>query len=82
MTLHKYTGDCNVDINPIKTWNFHCWNEIYIRGLGLYWPEEYDGWCAIDATPQREFGKMAQCGPAPKTAILNGNVTKIEPEVH
>jgi len=34
----------------------------------------YDGWQALDATPQEESEGVMQCGPAPLTAIKNGEI--------
>ena len=71
--VHRYMGDVNVDVDPKKVWNYHCWNEVYIKGP-KFWPNEYDGWSVIDATPQNVMQDQAQCGPAPKKAILTGQV--------
>lgn len=32
----------------------------------------YDGWQAVDATPQEMSAGIMQCGPAPVKAIKNG----------
>ena len=32
----------------------------------------YDGWQALDATPQERSSGVFQCGPAPVTAIKKG----------
>jgi len=34
----------------------------------------YDGWQALDATPQEESEGVMQCGPAPVKAIKNGEI--------
>ena len=47
-----------------SVWNFHVWNEVFLRGTG-HWPEKYAGWAAVDATPQESSNGMMQCGPAP-----------------
>nr|CAB3266931.1 transglutaminase [Phallusia mammillata] len=51
-------------------WNFHVWNEAFFKRPDLI--EGYDGWQAVDATPQEESGGIMQCGPAPVKAIKNG----------
>ena len=34
----------------------------------------YDGWQAVDATPQEESSGVFQCGPAPVTAVKKGEI--------
>ena len=34
----------------------------------------YDGWQAVDATPQEESGGIMRCGPAPVKAIKEGEI--------
>ena len=41
----------NPEIGSDSIWNFHVWNEVFLRGRG-HWPEIYAGWAAVDATPQ------------------------------
>uniref|UniRef100_F6QUA3 protein-glutamine gamma-glutamyltransferase n=1 Tax=Ciona intestinalis TaxID=7719 RepID=F6QUA3_CIOIN len=53
-------------------WNFHVWNEGFFRRPDL--PKGYDGWQAVDATPQEESSGVMQCGPAPIKAIKNGEI--------
>ena len=55
MVIDSYVSD---DISELKNfsnddsiWNFHVWNEVFVRGKG-HWPENYAGWAAVDATPQ------------------------------
>ena len=55
MVIDSYVSD---DISELKNfsnddsiWNFHVWNEVFVRGKG-HWPEKYAGWAADDATPQ------------------------------
>ena len=37
-------------------------------------PDGYDGWQAVDATPQEVSLGLYQTGPAPLTAIKNGSL--------
>ncbi|XP_064199960.1 protein-glutamine gamma-glutamyltransferase 4-like [Anguilla rostrata] len=62
--LDKMTSD--------SIWNFHVWNDVWMKRRDL--PGGYDGWQALDATPQEESGGIYQCGPCPLKAIKNGEV--------
>ncbi|XP_048752164.2 protein-glutamine gamma-glutamyltransferase K-like isoform X2 [Ostrea edulis] len=64
-------GEPIEDMND-SVWNFHVWNESWIRRLDL--PEGYDGWQAHDATPQEASEGIMRCGPAPLKAIKEGHV--------
>ncbi|XP_064640314.1 protein-glutamine gamma-glutamyltransferase K-like isoform X2 [Lineus longissimus] len=55
-----------------SVWNFHVWNESYMKRLDL--PDGYDGWQAHDSTPQEVSEHLMRCGPAPVIAIKNGDV--------
>lgn len=48
------------------------WNEAWFRRADL--PEGYDGWQALDATPQENSEGVMQCGPASVKAIKEGAV--------
>jgi transglutaminase 1 len=61
----KIEGDDSV-------WNFHLWNEIWTKRNDL--PAGYDGWQALDSTPQEMSDGVFQAGPAPLKAIKSGNV--------
>lgn len=39
-------------------------------------PGNFEGWNAIDATPQELSERIFQCGPAPVKAIKNGDMDK------
>ncbi|KAL4235095.1 Transglutaminase/protease-like ues [Mactra antiquata] len=54
-------------------WNFHVWNDIWMARPDL--PEGYNGWQAIDATPQETSDGIYCMGPMPIKAIKEGNVT-------
>ena len=53
--------------------NFHVWNETWMRRPDL--PSGFDGWQAVDATPQEEspIGGGYKTGPSPIKAIRDGN---------
>ncbi|XP_067652090.1 protein-glutamine gamma-glutamyltransferase K-like [Haliotis asinina] len=55
-----------------SVWNFHVWNESYLRRLDL--PAGYDGWQAHDSTPQELSEGVMRCGPASLKAIKEGHV--------
>jgi len=56
-----------------SVWNFHVWNDAWMKRADLPY-SGYDGWQSIDATPQEPSSGIYQCGPAPLTAIRNGQV--------
>ena len=43
-------------------WNFHVWNEAWMKRSDLANGSEYDGWQAVDGTPQEKSGKVFRCG--------------------
>ena len=53
-------------------WNYHVWNEVWMKRPDL--PEGYEGWQAIDATPQETSNDIFQCGPSSVKAIKKGAV--------
>ncbi|XP_063306716.1 protein-glutamine gamma-glutamyltransferase 4 isoform X1 [Pelobates fuscus] len=55
-----------------SVWNFHVWNEVWMKRPDL--PSGYDGWQALDSTPQEPSQGVFQCGPCSVTAIKNGDV--------
>lgn len=59
------------ELSNDSVWNFHVWNEVWMtRGdLGT----DYNGWQAIDATPQELSGGTYCCGPASVAAIKRGD---------
>ncbi|NXP06928.1 TGM4 glutamyltransferase, partial [Thinocorus orbignyianus] len=55
-----------------SVWNFHVWNDVWMKRTDL--PSGFDGWQAIDSTPQEQSQGMFQCGPCPLKAIREGDV--------
>ncbi|NXI90103.1 TGM4 glutamyltransferase, partial [Psophia crepitans] len=55
-----------------SVWNFHVWNDVWMKRADL--PSGFDGWQAIDSTPQEQSQGTFQCGPCPLKAIKDGDV--------
>ncbi|NXU54874.1 TGM4 glutamyltransferase, partial [Turnix velox] len=55
-----------------SVWNFHVWNDVWMKRSDL--PPGFDGWQAIDSTPQEQSQGIFQCGPCPLKAIRDGDV--------
>ncbi|XP_069051328.1 protein-glutamine gamma-glutamyltransferase 4 [Lepisosteus oculatus] len=75
LTIDIYLNQKGEKLNDITTdsvWNFHVWNDVWMKRPDL--PEGYDGWQALDATPQEESEGIFQCGPSPLSAIKKGEV--------
>ncbi|NXJ89693.1 TGM2 glutamyltransferase, partial [Corythaixoides concolor] len=53
-------------------WNFHCWVESWMARPDL--ASGYDGWQALDPTPQEKSEGVFCCGPAPVKAIKEGDL--------
>ncbi|XP_065705788.1 protein-glutamine gamma-glutamyltransferase 2 isoform X1 [Patagioenas fasciata] len=53
-------------------WNFHCWVESWMARPDL--APGYDGWQALDPTPQEKSEGVFCCGPAPVRAIREGDL--------
>jgi len=54
-----------------SVWNFHVWNDVWFRRQDLG-EEKYNGWQALDATPQETSDGKYQCGPCPLPAVKEG----------
>ncbi|XP_065150830.2 coagulation factor XIII A chain-like [Paramisgurnus dabryanus] len=84
-SAHDNTGNLMTDIvldeagrvNKGKTkdsvWNYHCWNEVYMKRLDL--PPQYSGWQVIDSTPQETSDGLYRCGPTSVNAIKEGEIS-------
>ncbi|XP_043845725.1 protein-glutamine gamma-glutamyltransferase 2 [Dromiciops gliroides] len=53
-------------------WNYHCWLEAWMARPDLQ--PGYNGWQAIDPTPQEKSEGTYCCGPSSVKAIKNGDV--------
>ncbi|XP_067090640.1 protein-glutamine gamma-glutamyltransferase 2 [Osmerus mordax] len=53
-------------------WNYHCWVESWMDREDL--SKGYDGWQALDPTPQERSDGVYCCGPCPVRAVREGNV--------
>ncbi|XP_034945845.1 annulin-like isoform X2 [Chelonus insularis] len=67
-------GKIMEELNSDSIWNFHVWNEVWMKRLDL--GEEYHGWQAIDATPQELSEDAYRCGPTSVAAIKRGEVLR------
>lgn len=63
-------------LNTDSVWNFHVWNEVWMRRPDLSKGGGYDGWQVIDATPQEMSGGIFTCGPASVKAIKAGELAR------
>ncbi|XP_063816448.1 protein-glutamine gamma-glutamyltransferase 2 [Pseudophryne corroboree] len=53
-------------------WYFHCWVEAWMSRPDL--GDSYNGWQAIDPTPQEKSEGVYCCGPTPVTAVKEGDL--------
>ncbi|KAL1401749.1 hypothetical protein pipiens_006383 [Culex pipiens pipiens] len=79
LTIDYYFGEDNKHLKEFSsdmTWNFHVWNELWMKrsDLGSGSDELYDGWQAVDATPQELSDGMYKLGPAPVKAVRRGEI--------
>ncbi|XP_021544682.1 protein-glutamine gamma-glutamyltransferase 2 [Neomonachus schauinslandi] len=54
-------------------WNYHCWVESWMSRPDLQ--PGYEGWQALDPTPQEKSEGTYCCGPVPVRAIKEGNLS-------
>ncbi|XP_026580666.1 protein-glutamine gamma-glutamyltransferase 2-like [Pseudonaja textilis] len=52
--------------------NYHCWVESWMTRPDL--PSGYDGWQALDPTPQEKSEGVYCCGPIPVKAVKDGQL--------
>lgn len=62
------------ELNSDSIWNFHVWNEVWMGRPDL--GSKYDGWQAVDATPQEQSDNLYQCGPTSVYAVKQGEVKR------
>uniref|UniRef100_A0A3Q3WSN6 protein-glutamine gamma-glutamyltransferase n=1 Tax=Mola mola TaxID=94237 RepID=A0A3Q3WSN6_MOLML len=76
LTIDKYYDDHGERSSESKdsVWNFHVWVEGWMKRPDLQKGNAYDGWQVLDPTPQEKSEGTFCCGPAPVTAILQGEV--------
>ncbi|XP_069809924.1 protein-glutamine gamma-glutamyltransferase E-like isoform X2 [Dendropsophus ebraccatus] len=55
-------------------WNFHCWNEAWMRRNDL--DASYSGWQIFDSTPQEMSDGIYELGPTSQRAVKEGDVDK------
>ncbi|XP_024939545.1 annulin isoform X2 [Cephus cinctus] len=67
-------GKIMEELNTDSIWNFHVWNEVWMKRLDL--TEECAGWQAIDATPQELSEDSYRCGPASVEAVKRGEILR------
>ncbi|XP_029048718.1 annulin isoform X1 [Osmia bicornis bicornis] len=67
-------GKIMEELNSDSIWNFHVWNEVWMKRLDL--ALDNPGWQAIDATPQELSEDAYRCGPASVISVKNGEVLR------
>ncbi|NXU11896.1 TGM4 glutamyltransferase, partial [Pardalotus punctatus] len=75
LRLDVYLNEKGEKLNSLSldsTWNFHVWNDVWMKRTDL--PAGFDGWQAIDSTPQEQSQGRFQCGPCPVKAVREGDV--------
>ncbi|NXY34124.1 TGM4 glutamyltransferase, partial [Pomatorhinus ruficollis] len=68
--LNEKGEKLNISLDSV--WNFHVWNDAWMKRTDL--PNGFDGWQAIDSTPQEQSQGRFQCGPCPVKAVREGDV--------
>ncbi|XP_049725301.1 protein-glutamine gamma-glutamyltransferase 2 [Elephas maximus indicus] len=74
--LIEYVRDKFGEIQGDKSemiWNFHCWVESWMTRPDLQ--PGYEGWQALDPTPQEKSEGTYCCGPVPVRAIKEGDLS-------
>ncbi|NXJ93014.1 TGM4 glutamyltransferase, partial [Corythaixoides concolor] len=75
LTVDIYVNEYGEKLNSRSfdsVWNFHVWNDVWMKRTDL--PAGFDGWQAIDATPQEQSQGIFQCGPCPLKGVREGEV--------
>ncbi|XP_057680600.1 coagulation factor XIII A chain-like [Corythoichthys intestinalis] len=70
--IFKSDGSADMRNTHDSIWNYHCWNEVFMRRPDL--PPRLSGWQVVDATPQETSDGLYRCGPASVVAIKEGLV--------
>ncbi|XP_062887509.1 protein-glutamine gamma-glutamyltransferase 2-like isoform X2 [Mobula hypostoma] len=71
LTIEEVIGESGKLLSE-QIWNFHVWVESWMARNDL--KPGYDGWQALDPTPQEKSEGIYCCGPAPVKAIQDGSV--------
>lgn len=66
------------ELNADSIWNYHVWNELWMDRPDLNSNDglTYNGWQAVDSTPQEMSDGLYRCGPAPVRAVKFGEVLR------
>ncbi|NWV67521.1 TGM4 glutamyltransferase, partial [Malurus elegans] len=75
LRVDVYLNDKGEKLNSLSldsVWNFHVWNDVWMKRTDI--PEGFNGWQAIDSTPQEQSQGRFQCGPCPVKAVREGEV--------
>ncbi|KAA0704900.1 Coagulation factor XIII A chain [Triplophysa tibetana] len=84
-SAHDNNGNLKIDImldedgtvNRSRTrdsvWNYHCWNEVYMKRPDL--PQKFSGWQVVDSTPQETSDGLYRCGPTSVSALKDGELS-------
>ncbi|XP_042688417.1 protein-glutamine gamma-glutamyltransferase 2 [Centrocercus urophasianus] len=74
LVIDRYLSEDGVEERRSRDmiWNFHCWVECWMNRPDL--APGYDGWQALDPTPQEKSEGVYCCGPAPVKAIKEGDL--------
>ncbi|XP_049869719.1 annulin isoform X2 [Pectinophora gossypiella] len=67
-------GTIDEDYTRDSVWNYHVWNEVWMERPDI--GPEYDGWQAIDSTPQETSDNIYRCGPASLRAVREGELQR------
>ncbi|XP_067324401.1 protein-glutamine gamma-glutamyltransferase 2-like isoform X2 [Anolis sagrei] len=72
LTIERYMDQNGQPRSRESIWNYHCWVESWMGRPDL--AAGYDGWQALDSTPQEKSEGVYCCGPAPVKAIKEGDL--------
>ncbi|KAJ8680712.1 hypothetical protein QAD02_016499 [Eretmocerus hayati] len=65
-------GKIMEELNSDSIWNFHVWNEAWMKRLDL--GTDCHGWQVIDSTPQELSEDAYRCGPASVAAVKRAEI--------